>query len=64
MNLNKEEAFSFVQPLIDEVKAVNGCFMSIWHNESFDSNKEWIGWTDVYETIIRYILHVKCSIQL
>ena len=57
MNLTKEEAFSVVQPLIEEVKTVKGCFMSIWHNESFDNNKEWTGWSDVYETIIRYILH-------
>jgi hypothetical protein len=42
--------------LIDDVKAVNGEFVSLWHNESFSESGRWKGWRIVYEEILDYAL--------
>ena len=34
MRTNPDEALNIIKQLIDEVKKVNGDFISIWHNES------------------------------
>jgi hypothetical protein len=49
MKVQPEEAMSYIKPLIEEVKAVNGTFISLWHNESLSENKLWAGWKTVYE---------------
>lgn len=46
-----------VYPLIDEIKKVNGTFISLWHNNSFSEEKEWSGWKKVYEDMVNYILN-------
>lgn len=46
----------YIKPLIDEVKAVNGMFVSLWHNESLSNEKRWIGWHKVYEEMIKLAL--------
>lgn len=50
----KEEAMHHIRPLIDEVKAVNGHFVSLWHNDSLAETSEWAGWRAVYEDMIDY----------
>lgn len=52
MNLEAEQAMEVIKPLIDEVKAVNGTFISLWHNESLSNDKRWVGWHKVYEDMI------------
>ncbi len=54
MQLSNEEAMVVIRKMIDEVKAVNGTFISIWHNESLSNMKRWQGWADIYEAMIRY----------
>ena len=49
MKVQPEEAMNYIKPLIEEVKAVNGTFISLWHNESLSENKLWAGWKTVYE---------------
>jgi hypothetical protein len=56
MNISALDAMNHIRPLIDEVKAVNGTFISLWHNESLSNQKRWIGWHIVYEDMIRYAL--------
>ena len=41
-------------PIIDAVKAVNGTYMSLWHNDSLSDTKHWIGWKGVYEAMVQY----------
>ncbi len=53
MNLEPEKALEFIQELIKEVKAVNGIFISLWHNESLSNEGRWEGWQKVYEEMIR-----------
>ena len=40
--------------LIDAVRAVNGEFVSLWHNESFSESGKWKDWKQVYEEILSY----------
>ncbi len=54
MQLSNEEALIVIKKMIDEVKAVNGTFVSIWHNESLSNLKRWKGWAGIYEEMIRY----------
>ena len=41
--------------LSDEIKKVDGTFVSIWHNESLDFRSTWLLWDNVYEEMIKYI---------
>jgi hypothetical protein len=59
MRLNAEQAKQEIISLIDEVKKVEGEFVSVWHNESLSDYKEWQGWRDVYGTQIEYINKTK-----
>ena len=52
MKVAPEEAMNYIKPLIEEVKAVNGTFISLWHNESLSENKLWLGWKKVYEQMV------------
>lgn len=54
LRLTPEDALSYIYRLIDEVKAVEGTFISLWHNESLGGQGRWAGWPDVYEQMIAY----------
>ena len=53
MKVEPQDAMKKIKPLIDEVKAVNGTFMSLWHNESLSNVKQWDGWRDVYSETVK-----------
>lgn len=53
MKVQPAEVLSYVGPLVREVKAVNGTFMSLWHNETISNRKPWEGWQDVYEDVVK-----------
>ncbi|MBK7850236.1 MAG: hypothetical protein IPJ66_03615 [Bacteroidetes bacterium] len=57
MKIQPAEVLSYVNPLIREVKAVNGTFMSLWHNETISNKKPWEGWQDVYEDVVKAALN-------
>ena len=52
MNQKPEEAISTLTALMDKVKAVDGLFISLWHNESFSETERWKGWRIVYEHLL------------
>ena len=54
MNVHPEEAMEKIKPLVDEVRAVNGQFISLWHNDTLNDQKLWAGWKDVYEEMVNY----------
>ena len=54
--LNIEESFEKTAHLIDEVKAVNGTFILLWHNETLSDEKRWTGWKALYRRIVDYAL--------
>jgi hypothetical protein len=43
-----------IKPLIDQVKRVDGTFISLWHNDSLNDQKLWKGWRRIYEEMIQY----------
>ena len=59
MNLNNHQSLELIKFIIDEVKKVNGTFISIWHNESLNYKNIWKGWENIYEDMIKYILDEK-----
>ena len=52
MKLTPADAILQIKKLIDEVKKVNGIFISLWHNESLCEQKRWVGWRRVYEELL------------
>lgn len=53
LTVKPEDFISNVKPLIDEVRAVNGTFISIWHNDSLGTSKLWEGWENIYEEFLK-----------
>jgi hypothetical protein len=56
MKVDPENAMNKIRPLIDEVKAVQGTFISLWHNDTLNDKGLWAGWKGVYEEMVRYAL--------
>ncbi|MFM9009246.1 MAG: polysaccharide deacetylase family protein [Bacteroidota bacterium] len=54
MRLSPAQAIDRAKALIDEVKAVKGTFVTLWHNQSVNGREEWSGWREVYEEIVKY----------
>jgi hypothetical protein len=55
MNLGPEESKVAIRSLIEEVKAVDGTFISLWHNDSISEYGDWLGWRAVYEYMLEVI---------
>lgn len=55
-SIGPEHAMEHFNPIIDEVKKVNGTMISLWHNDSLSNEGEWKGWKDVYEEMLTYIM--------
>ena len=52
MKLNPDQALEKIRTLSNEVKKVNGTFISLWHNESLSEWKDWRGWSEVYRQLL------------
>jgi hypothetical protein len=48
LKLTPEQATESIKTLINEVKAVGGTFIPLWHNQAFDEESTGKGWLDVY----------------
>lgn len=59
MQLDIEDSKKIIFELIDEVRKVNGTFISLWHNESMSNQKRWVGWDKLYEEVIQYAIPSK-----
>jgi len=53
MDLTPADAIEQIRVLINEVKAVNGTFISLWHNDTFSNQHRWVGWLRVYEELLK-----------
>lgn len=56
LKLQPEQAMEHIKPLVEEIKKVNGTFISLWHNESLGYSNNWKGWKFVYEELIKEAL--------
>ncbi|WP_372745576.1 polysaccharide deacetylase family protein [Lutibacter sp.] len=52
MKLTNEESLAKILQLKDEVKKVNGTFISLFHNETLSENEHWLGWSTIYKQIL------------
>jgi len=55
LNLKIEEAEQMIYELVDQVKKVDGTFVSLWHNESLSDHGYWKGWKPLYQKMLQYI---------
>ncbi len=53
LNTSTDEAIEIIEKLIIEVKKVNGCFISLWHNESLSNQGKWKDWLEVYKHLLK-----------
>ncbi len=58
LQLSPMQTLEKVKGLIEEVKKVNGNFISIWHNESLSDQMQWKGWREVYEGTLDYVSEI------
>ena len=54
MEIDSKAAIPHFKRLIDEVRMVNGEFISLWHNDSLNNSDLWKGWKAVFEEMIAY----------
>ena len=54
LRLRSAQVMNHVSKIIDEVRAVNGYFIPLWHNESLSEYGMWIGWRKVFEEMFEY----------
>jgi len=52
LGLSPKTAIEPCQKMIEEVRAVNGTLISIWHNSSFSPLMGWDGWQAMYESFV------------
>jgi hypothetical protein len=62
MQLSRMDAELLIQRLINNVKAVDGLFVSVWHNSSLSNAGKWHGWRSVYKHSIEYAAAL-CNIK-
>jgi hypothetical protein len=56
LDLDVNKSYKMATRLIDEVKAVNGTFILLWHNETLGGEKRWKGWSSLYRRIVEYAM--------
>ena len=54
-NMNPQEALEKIKELAKKVKAVNGDFITLFHNSSLAEDSIWKGWRDMYTKMIEQI---------
>lgn len=57
LKLNNEASQAKIISLINEVKAVNGTFILLFHNETLSNEKRWKGWREIYTNILNEALN-------
>ena len=53
ISMNSELAFQKMLALLEEVKKVNGTFISLWHNHTISKTEEYKEWKKVHEKMIQ-----------
>ena len=53
MQLTPKQSLGRIRDLKNEVKAVNGTFITLFHNESLSDYLRWKGWKRLYESMLK-----------
>jgi hypothetical protein len=56
LKVKPEEALNMIKSLAAEVRAVDGTFITLWHNESLSEISPWVGWKDLYSQMIKAVV--------
>lgn len=54
MQLTPDQALEKSKKIINNVKAVEGTFVSLWHNSSLSEQNEWKNWKRVYTELVGF----------
>ncbi|CAM1341971.1 polysaccharide deacetylase family protein [Tenacibaculum amylolyticum] len=57
MKLTPKQSLGKINDLKNEVKKVNGTFITLFHNESLSDYLRWKGWKRVYESMLKIATH-------
>ena len=55
MKLTPKQSLGKIRDLKNEVKAVNGVFITVFHNESLSDYQRWRGWKRVYSSMLKIV---------
>ncbi len=55
MKLTAKQSLGKIRDLKNEVKAVNGVFITVFHNESLSNYQRWKGWKRVYSSMLKIV---------
>lgn len=55
LKLTPEKALEKIKSLINQVRKVDGNFISLWHNQSLSETEGWEGWRFVYEGMLQEV---------
>jgi hypothetical protein len=53
LKITPKQSLGKIRDLRNEVKAVNGTFITLFHNESLSNHTRWRGWKRLYESMIK-----------
>ncbi len=53
MNLTPKQSLGRIRDLRNEVKDVDGTFITLFHNESLSDYLRWKGWKTLYESMLK-----------
>jgi hypothetical protein len=53
MKLTPKQSLGRIRDLKNEVKAVDGLFITLFHNESLSNYLRWRGWERLYESMLK-----------
>jgi hypothetical protein len=59
MKLSPLLAYDHIMTLVNKVKAVNGTFVSIWHNEYLSGQSTWKGWELLLPLVLEKVKKIK-----
>lgn len=52
LKIDTEKSYLIISELIENIKKVDGLFVSLWHNETFAYNKNGFEWQELYKKMI------------
>ena len=53
MKLTPKQSLGRIRDLKNQVKAVDGLFITLFHNESLSNYLRWKGWIRLYESMLK-----------
>lgn len=58
LQFSNKKSFQIMMQLAEEVKKVNGTFITLNHNETFNEFGRFKGWQSIYERLLKHLSHL------